>query len=59
MDGVEYESDREKQEVNVKDSEKQVNSFRQNKISQMTFCFIYIMCTSIIFLNSTSLLCDN
>lgn len=32
MDGVEYESDCEKQQVNVKDSEKQVNSFGQKNI---------------------------
>lgn len=32
MDGVEYESDCEKQQVNVNDSEKQVNSFGQKNI---------------------------
>lgn len=49
MDDVEYENDCEKQEVNEKDCENQVNIFLQNIPSDLFFCFIYLLCAHPLF----------
>lgn len=41
MDGVEYESDCKKQEVNEKDSENQVNIFQQKVLNDLLLYLLY------------------